>query len=148
MNLADADGDGYDDNIEFGCSEATAGEVDDTTPSETNEDEDDEPGGSFGLREDPLESNAAKALLALVIISGIALGLAVALMLLKQDDGFVDEVLVDDAGYVFDSPNAEGDAPGENETENHTSRNQCKFRGNAARRLRAGRMTACSALHN
>ena len=115
MNLADADGDGYDDNIEFGCSEATA-TVDDTTPSETNEDEDDEPGGSFGLREDPLESNAAKALLALVIISGIALGLAVALMLLKQDDGFVDEVLVDDAGYVFDSPNAEGDAPGENQT--------------------------------
>ena len=41
MNLADADGDGYDDNIEFGCSEATA-TVDDTTPSETNEDEDDE----------------------------------------------------------------------------------------------------------
>ena len=54
-----------------------------------------------------MESNAAKALLALVIFSGIALGLAVALMLLKKDEGFVDEVLVDDSGYIFDAPQTE-----------------------------------------
>ena len=113
MNLVDADEDGFEDHIEFGCSEAPA-PVDNTTPGESNDDGDDDPGGSFGLREDPLESNAAKALLALVIFSGIALGLAVALMLMKQDDGFVDEVLVDDSGYIFDSPQTE-DAP-ENQT--------------------------------
>jgi len=104
MNKADADEDGFDDSIEFGCTQTSnpnpSDNVGDT--NSTNDDSDnDEPGGAFGLREDPLDSTAAKILLGLVVLSGITLGIALALTMLNNDEGFVDEVLEDDTGYFF-----------------------------------------------
>ncbi|MAV07150.1 MAG: hypothetical protein CMA29_04585 [Euryarchaeota archaeon] len=104
MNKADADEDGFDDSIEFGCTQTSPstpinnGENGDST---TDDSDDNDPGGVLGLREDPLDSTAAKVLLGLVIISGITLGIALALTMLKDDEGFIDEVLEDDTGYVF-----------------------------------------------
>ena len=62
-------------------------------------------------------------------------------MLLKKDDGFVDEVLVDDAGYVFDSPNAEGDAPGENQTKQRIilAGTSVSSEGSTAREAKSGK---------
>ena len=72
--------------------------------STTDDSDDNDPGGVLGLREDPLDSTAAKVLLGLVIISGITLGIALALTMLKDDEGFIDEVLEDDTGYVLGIP--------------------------------------------
>ena len=103
MNKADADDDGFEDSIEFGCTETSPPTQIDNEDGDSSSDDsdDDEPGGAFGLREDPLDSVAAKVLLGLVIISGITLGIALALTMLKDDEGFIDEVLEDDTGYVF-----------------------------------------------
>jgi hypothetical protein len=50
-------------------------------------------------------------LLGLVILSGITLGVAIALMMMRDDEGFVDEVLEDDTGYVFSESPTVSDAP-------------------------------------
>ncbi|HJM67092.1 MAG TPA: lamin tail domain-containing protein [Candidatus Thalassarchaeaceae archaeon] len=119
INKADADGDGFDDFIEFGCTESTTntpsnnGDGQDTTTDDSDEND---PGGAFGLREDPLDSTPAKILLGLVIISGITLGIALALMMMKDDEGFVDEVLEDDTGYVFSDTIAETSSPESSDT--------------------------------
>ncbi len=104
MNMPDADNDGFEDSIEFGCtmtSTNTPIDNQDGENSTTDNSDDNDPGGAFGLREDPLDSTAAKVLLGLVILSGITLGIALALTMLKDDEGFIDEVLEDDTGYVF-----------------------------------------------
>ena len=109
INKVDADEDGFDDSIEFGCTETTVTDSENNNDGDgTNTDDTDDngPGGAFGLREDPLDSTPAKILFALVILSGITLGIAIALMMMRDDEGFVDEVLEDDTGYVFsESPN-------------------------------------------
>ena len=109
INKVDADEDGFDDSIEFGCTETTVTDSENNNDGDgTNTDDTDDngPGGAFGLREDPLDSTPAKILFGLVILSGITLGIAIALMMMRDDEGFVDEVLEDDTGYVFsESPN-------------------------------------------
>ena len=114
INKADADEDGFDDSIEFGCTETTVTDPENNNDGDgTNTDDNDEnePGGAFGLREDPLDSTPAKILLGLVILSGITLGVAIALMMMRDDEGFVDEVLEDDTGYVFSESPTVSDAP-------------------------------------
>jgi len=91
VQTADADLDGEDDYLTWGCTIEYTDDDDATTPL----DEDDDEPGIF--REDAMDSGAAKVFLGMIIIAAISLLGAVAMMVIRKQRETAGNFLLDDA---------------------------------------------------
>jgi phosphatidylserine/phosphatidylglycerophosphate/cardiolipin synthase-like enzyme len=107
MNSVDVDENGIPDGEQYGCSENPV--INNTDGGEngngTEPIEPDEEGGFVNIREDPLAQPGARALLYLMIISGVSVAIAAASMFLSPKKR-TEDVLYDDSGYVFEDPSS------------------------------------------